>query len=318
MIKLQNLKNIDIKNIIYLFITGFFMGSADLVPGVSGGTIAFISGIYENLLSSIKNGFEITLPLLFKAKFKEAISSINWTLFIPLGLGVATAFLLLSRLIESLLKNQPIGTNAFFFGLVVASIVSVFPLIKKHSISTFFALIFGVISMFFITGIIPSRTPDTWWAYILSSMIAICAMILPGISGSFILLLLGKYNQVLEALNTFDILTLTYVIIGCVIGIGLFSKILTFVFNHYHDVTVALLTGVMIGSLRKIWPWREGLTFETNYKGETITLTERATLPDSMNSFIIAVVLACIGFGIVIGFEYLQKSISKFTSSDKV
>lgn len=244
------------KKYLRLFATGFGMGSADIVPGVSGGTIAFIFGIYEELIFTIKKLSGETLKLFLKFKIKDAFETIPFGFLLPLGLGLLSAILLLASLLEHLLETQPVFVWSFFFGLVAASILIVRKRVitwDKHDI---FAFLLTAIAAYILVGLTPSHTPETPLLFFLSGAIAIMAMILPGISGSFILVLLGKYKQILSAVTNFEVFTVLLVAAGAVVGLAFFSRFLTWLFAKHHDITVAALTGFMLGSLRKIWPWK--------------------------------------------------------------
>ena len=249
--------NPSLKQKLRLFLTGFSMGVADLIPGVSGGTIAFLSGIYDELIYSIKKLSGETLRLLLQLKFKAAIASIPFSFLIPLGLGLLSAVFGLSGLLTYLLEHFPIYVWSFFFGLVLVSTFVVLKRVVKWDLSDRIAFILAAVGAYFLVGLVPVETPNTLQAIFLSGMVAICAMILPGISGSFILLLLGKYQQILEAVTQRDFLTLGVFIMGAAVGISLFARVLSWLFRTHHDISIAVLAGFMLGSVRKIWPWKE-------------------------------------------------------------
>lgn len=243
----------------YLMLTfkGVAMGAADVVPGVSGGTIAFISGIYEELLASIKSLDMQAVKLLFSFKLKELWKKINGNFLFFLFLGIGTSILSLAKLITTLLQTHPIFIWAFFFGLVLASTYFVSKRIKKWDFIRYVSFVIGIGIAYYITIATPAQTPDSLLFIFLCGMIAICAMILPGISGSFILLLLGKYEYVMNALITVNIPVIIVFAVGAVIGIISFSHLLTYLLNRFHDTTIAVLAGFMLGSLNKVWPWKE-------------------------------------------------------------
>ncbi len=235
------------------------MGAADIVPGVSGGTMAFILGIYEDLIEAIRLfGRRKFWSHVLSGKFRTALSLPRWNFLIPVGSGVLLAVALLSASLEHMLESSPTLVWSFFFGLVCASVWLVAARVKRWNSRYLVALIFGVLIAYVIVGLVPVETPNASWFLVLSGAIAICAMILPGISGAFLLVLLGKYEFVLSAVNSRDVMSVAYIGIGAVVGIIVFSQVLGWLFKHYHDLTVALLTGLMIGSLRKIWPWKLG------------------------------------------------------------
>jgi putative membrane protein len=245
-----------VKGYLRLFLTGFGMGSADIVPGVSGGTIAFIFGIYEELVFSIKKLSGETLKLFIKGHPLAAYKGIPFRFLVPLGAGILTALLSLANLVTYLLNTFPELVWAFFFGLIVASILVVRKRVvtwDNHDIAAFLAAALGA---FVLAGLVPVETPATAAAFFTSGFIAIIAMILPGISGSFLLVLMGKYEQILLAVVSRDVVTLGLVGIGAAVGISVFSRILSWLFEKHHDIAVATLTGFMVGSLRKVWPWK--------------------------------------------------------------
>jgi putative membrane protein len=245
----------------YLLVTlkGMGMGAADVVPGVSGGTIAFITGIYEELINAIRSVNFQTLKILLSRGLKNAWDAINGNFLLALFLGIGISVLTLSRGILFLLENHPILIWSFFFGLVFASAILVFKEIKRITYTTILTFLIGGIIAYVITIITPGETPTATWFIFLSGAIAICAMILPGISGSFILLLMGKYEYILGAVKEFNFLVIITFALGCLVGITSFSHVLSWLFRKYHDMTIALLAGFMIGSLNKVWPWKEVL-----------------------------------------------------------
>ena len=281
------------------------MGMADLIPGVSGGTVAFISGIYEELLYSIKKVSGEVIKLFLKRKFKKAFAEIPFGFLIPLGAGLLTAVITLSRFLSFLLQTYPIFIWSLFFGLVLASTWLVAKRVKKWKPGYLIAFLITAIAAYFIVGAVPVETPTTLPIFFLSGVIAIIAMILPGISGSFILLLLGKYGQVLEAAKNLDMAVLFSVLAGAVVGLSIFSRVLTWLFERYHNISVAILAGFMFGSVRKLWPWKEVILSRTNSHGELVPIIEKNILPSQFDaSTIFALALMILGVGIVI---YLNK-----------
>ncbi len=285
---------------------GFAMGSADVVPGVSGGTMAFILGIYEELIMSIRAvGQPTFLKALARLRLAEALRAINFPFLAAVGAGIGLAILTLAKGLSWMLQNQPVMLWSFFFGLVLASVLSVSKRVKRWSPTTAGALLIGAVGAYLLVGAVPLQTPNTWWFLVLSGALAICAMILPGISGAFILVLLGKYQFVLDAVNQRDLITLGLVGVGAGLGIVTFAQMLGWLFRRYHDLTVALLTGLMVGSLRKIWPWKEVVDFILDRHGEMIPTVERNVLPafqvgGQFNTEIfLALGLALLGFATV-------------------
>jgi putative membrane protein len=239
-----------------LFAKGFCMGASDVVPGVSGGTMALILGIYEELIAAIK-AFDATFVRdLLQRRLKKALGAVPFAFLISLGLGILTAIFTLARGLSWLLVHHPIAIWSFFFGLVLASAVVVARRIQHWLPTTFISLLLFTAGAYLLVGLVPVHTPETLPFIFLCGAIAICAMILPGISGSFILVLLGKYQYILDAVGRFDLVVLSVFAAGTAVGITLFVRLLNWMLTHHHDLAMAALTGLMIGSLRKIWPWK--------------------------------------------------------------
>lgn len=256
---------------IILAAKGFVMGAADLVPGVSGGTVALLVGIYERLINTISNVSKVTLPLLRKMKFKEAILSIDWRFIVVLGAGILAAIGLLSGPIAYALKLHEASVMAVFLGLVLASIwVLRHRVTWKHT--TYNALALGTIFAYWLTGLVPGATSTHPLAFFFAGAIAISAMILPGISGSFLLVVMGKYEQVLTAVHERDLATTAVFGFGVVVGVLVFSRVVNYLLSRYYDVTMAALLGFMLGATRKLWPWRvgEANVFPSEFDGKTL------------------------------------------------
>lgn len=264
----------------YLLITlrGIGMGAADVVPGVSGGTIAFITGIYEELINSIKNINLEAIRLFFSGRWKSFWQHINGNFLLSVFAGIFISVVSLARALEYLLEHHPVLIWSFFFGLIMASSYVVARKISHWEYAKVVALVGGIGIAFYITSVTPATTTDARWFVLLSGGLASCAMILPGISGSFILLLLGKYAFALHAVNERILLDLILLGAGAVMGLVLFANLLSWLLRKWHDVTIAVLVGFMIGSLNKIWPWKE--TLETIVvEGEVRPLVEKNILP---------------------------------------
>ena len=246
--------NFNLKEFLTIFLKGIFMGSADIIPGVSGGTIALITGIYERLVHAISSiNFTFVKPLLkgnmseFKSKL---LYEIDFALFIPLILGIGIAFLTLAKVITYLLVNQTAYTFSFFLGLILASAYILYTKLDGLNIKLIIATIIGIILAYVFVGLNPIAANHSLPVLFVSGLIAICAMILPGISGSFLLLLLGQYQYMLNALNNLNIVEILVFIVGAVIGILGFSKILNYLLENHESLTMAFLIGIMLGSLR--------------------------------------------------------------------
>lgn len=243
-------------------VKGFTMGCADIVPGVSGGTVALITGIYQNLLEAIQSVVRAGL-LLIRFKFKEALNEIHFSFLIPLFIGIITAFLTMAKVITYTMENYPEYTWASFLGMMIASLFIVKRMVKKWNFFHITLVILSSMVAYLITTKTPIETPETTSYFFFSGFIAIIAMILPGISGSFLLLIMGKYHQVIGALkgvtsgevDQFIAIAIPFAI-GCGLGLALFSWILKFLLKHYNDMTFSILLGLMIGSLHKLWPFR--------------------------------------------------------------
>ncbi len=293
-----------------LYFKGIGMGAADVVPGVSGGTIAFITNIYEELIHSIKIITSALHSKLLKGDIKGFWNEINFSFLIPLLAGIGTSIAILSRLVLYLLNTYPIAIWSFFFGLIIASAIVVYRKVKSHNTGVIIAALIGALIAFFITVISPAQTTEAWWFILISGFIAICAMILPGISGSFILLLMGKYEFILNAVRELNIFIIVLFASGCVLGLAAFSNLLDWMLKKYHDITIAILAGFMIGSLNKVWPWKNTLEYFTDSHGVQKPLVEENLLPGSFQlitgtdpQLFTAVLLSIIGFAIVILIE---------------
>jgi putative membrane protein len=245
---------------------GFAMGAADVVPGVSGGTMALVLGIYEELINSVRTIIQPeTLRLLARRELRQVFTVVPWKFLGCLGCGMVLAVLTLAKAIEHLLENQPSLLYAFFFGLVGASIVTVVGRLRQWSPSAVVVAVLSTVGAYVFVGLIPGSTPDTLPFLFGSGLLAACAMLLPGISGSFVLVLLGKYKFILAAVNDRDLLVIATVGIGVATGGVLFVHFIGWLLKRWHDPAMALLAGLMLGSLRKIWPWRadsDGIEFQ--------------------------------------------------------
>lgn len=288
------------------------MGAADVVPGVSGGTIAFITGIYDTLLESIRRINPSVLGLWKREGFKAAFQHINGFFLLSLFGGVFTAIATLAKLISWLLVTHPIPIWSFFFGLILVSIFHILKQVEQKTLSRFVFLLLGIAFAYSITVLKPLQMEPTHLNVMLAGCIAICAMILPGISGSFILLLIGMYTPVLGAVKSLDVGVIGLFLSGCVIGLLSFSHVLSWLLKRFRDLTLVFLTGLMIGTLPKIWPWKETLTWRTNSKGEQVPLLQNNLSPFEFESvtsqpaqLAVAVTLMLCAIGLVLGLEKL-------------
>lgn len=243
------------------------MGAADVVPGVSGGSIALIAGIYQKLLDSIKSIDKTALGFLLKFELKELWNHINGSFLITLFAGILTSIFSLSKVITYLMDNHPIPLWSFFCGLIIISAVIILRDIKRWNFGVILSLLIGTVAAYWVTGLPPTTTPDTLWFTFVAGAIAICAMILPGISGSFLLLVMGQYERIIGAVNDRDLLTIGLFGAGCIVGLLSFSRLISWLLKNYHSITIAVLSGFMLGSLNKIWPWKEVLSYRMSSSG---------------------------------------------------
>lgn len=266
-----------------LVFKGMAMGAADVVPGVSGGTIAFISGVYEELIATLNSINLNSLKTLKLQGVSATWKKINGNFLLALFVGILLSILTLSKLVAWLLLEEPVLLWAFFFGLVLASIIFVLKKINQWNSAVFLGLILGGVFAYQLTQLNALGNSDSNWYLFLSGAIAICAMILPGISGAFILVILGSYANVLQALNDKDIAKITIFMTGALIGILSFSRLLKWLFKRFKNMTLAVLTGFMIGALSKIWPWKKTLSFRENSEGISVPLKEQCIAPFSFD-----------------------------------
>lgn len=292
---------------LFLFLKGMAMGAADLVPGVSGGTIAFITGIYEELITTIRSFNLKALKVLFKEGPVPFWKHINATFLLVLLLGIGTSVVALAKLISYLLIYHEKWVFAFFFGLVLASFFYLLKQIKKFNFLNIIAMILATAVSFWITMLEPGQGSDTYSYIFISGLIAICAMILPGISGSFILLLLGSYEVVLGAIKDFNLIKITIFALGCIVGLLSFSHLLNYLFKHYKSLIMAVLTGFLLGALNKLWPWKEVVSTRVNSSGEEVPLVQNNILPENSSDILPVIALAFAGFIIIFALERLGK-----------
>ncbi len=302
----------------FLLLKGVAMGAADVVPGVSGGTIAFITGIYQELIDSLKSINADALQKLFKEGIGAAWKHINGNFLVTLFSGVIISVLSLAKLITHLLENYPVLVWSFFFGLIVASAILIGSTINKWRWDRILGLLVGIGIAYYISIASPAETTEAYWFIFLSGSLAICAMILPGISGSFILLLLGKYRFILESLSEMKIGVIITFIAGCLVGLLSFARVLSWMFHHARELTIAILTGFMIGSLNKVWPWKNTLQWITDRHGEPKALVQESVLPQAFEGdpqMWWSIAMALVGFLII---WVLEKSTPRQMIGDDV
>ena len=293
-----------------LYVIGLIVGAANVIPGVSGGSMAFILDIYEELLNAIRSFTSVgNWKLVFTGKFRQAAKAMPWAFMVILLLGVLSASVLLAKPIKWMLENELAFILAFFFGLVAASVITVLLRLSKFRLSLLFWLALGTAAGWLVVGLTAVQSPpDSWWYMVLCGAVAICAMILPGISGSFILMLMGRYKDVLGAIENLtrrtdlgaSVLTLALFTVGVVVGLASFAQLLSWTFKRYRDLTIATLAGFMVGSLRKIWPWKAGYLLENGN-----------VLPRIDGRFYIALGLLVIGFLLVMAIEFAARYFEK-------
>lgn len=286
------------------------MGAADIVPGVSGGTIALVFGIYERLLGNVRTGAR-ALGSLAKGDitgFRQRLGQVEWSFLIPLGVGLAAAVVALSSLIEGLLQDRPEEMAGLFFGLVMGSIVVAWRLLHARKASDVVVmLVVGAIT-FFLLGFQSGPVSDpSSLAFFGAGSVAICAMILPGISGSFLLLMMGMYAALLGAVHDRDIVTLAVFMAGAVLGLALFSTVLGWLLDHYHDLVLAGLIGLMVGSFRVLWPWPNGVGLISDVAGESVPGTG-LELPAG-DQWLLPTVLGLVAFVVVVGISRLAPAV---------
>lgn len=292
-----------------LTLKGIAMGAADVVPGVSGGTIAFISGIYEELIDSINN-INLAALKVWKAEgFKSFWNHINGTFFVFLFAGIGISIVSLAKIVSHLLEAHPVLIWSFFFGLIIASVWLISKSIEKWSLGVIGMMGIGAVVAYYISTINSVASVDASWYIVLSGAIAICAMILPGVSGAFILLLLGSYDKVLGAISEKNLVVIGLFGLGCAIGLLSFARVLKYLFSKFKNLTVALLAGFMVGSLNKVWPWKETISTRVNSHGEVVPFIQDNVLPGNFSGdsqLMYAVLLACAGFLLIFILEKLS------------
>lgn len=308
----------NLKDYILTYLKGMSMGAADVVPGVSGGSIALIAGIYERLLDSIKSVDKTALGFLLKFEIKNLWNHIDASFLFTLLAGIMTSIFSLSKVITYLMDYHPIPLWSFFCGLIIISAILILKDIQRWTFGVVLALIIGTVVAYWITSLPPTTTPNTLWFTFVAGAIAICAMILPGISGSFLLLVMGQYERIIGAVNEKDFLIIIVFGSGCLVGILAFSRVVSYLLKHYHAVTIGVLSGFMVGSLNKIWPWKEILSYQISAKGEQIPMVTKNILPQNyletsgQEPLVLYAILAFLfGILLVLGIErtaaYLQR-----------
>lgn len=292
---------------IRILAVGFCMGTADLIPGVSGGTIAFICGIYDRLLDGIKC-FDLKLVrLILRGRFAEAYKRVPVFFFLPLGIGMVLAIFGLSHLLDSLFETHPEKLWSFFFGLILGSILLLYSETRPWGARDWIAFSIAAVITFFFVGIDAIQTPATPAYLFLAGCIAISAMILPGISGSYILVIMGKYQQVLDAVNDRDFAALLAFMAGLVVGVLSLVRIVSWLLHRFRQVTIVTLTGVMAGALRTVWPWKETVLTRVNSSGEVVPALQHNVMPPMSGEIATAFLLLLVGSVVVVGLHRLGR-----------
>jgi putative membrane protein len=299
-----------------LFFKGIAMGSADIIPGVSGGTIALITGIYGKVLAAIKSFNIKALSKFVRFDFKGAVEETHLRFIIILFSGIAVAILTLARLMNFLLKIHPEPTFSLFFGLIAASIFVVARQVKWNP-KEFVAIVFGAVAAYLIVGLIPVETPKGLWFIFISGVIAISAMILPGLSGAFILLILGKYEFITGTLKApfsmneqtgmFNLLIIVVFCAGCALGLAGFARFLNWLLSKWYNLTLAFLTGLMVGSMRKIWPWKGEAVIKVIRDKEYIISQENILPPELSGYVVLSIFLMIVGVVVILLLDKISK-----------
>ncbi len=298
-----------------LILKGMGMGAANVIPGVSGGTVALITGIFERIINAIKSFNLTALNLLFKGKIKELLAYVDFYFLLSVGAGMIVSIVSLARILKFLFETYPVFIWAFFFGLIVASVFYVGKTIAKWNTSVIIAFFIGAAIAVWVSFMNPATQNSSFFYLVLCGVVAVCSMILPGLSGSFVLILMGNYELVMiDAVNQGNLSVLLPVILGGIVGVIALSHVLSWVYKRFKDQTIALLTGFILGSLSILWPWKEEI-FRTDIAGEVVLKDGNPIvqgydlfLPNAFSSeVLIAIVLAIFGFLIIAAMEKLAK-----------
>ncbi|MEX0848188.1 MAG: DUF368 domain-containing protein [Ilumatobacteraceae bacterium] len=303
------------RQIAFTVLRGFLMGSADIVPGVSGGTVALVLGIYRRLIASIRSGSS-AIGMLLRGDVRRArgyLGEVEWVFLISLLSGVLLAIVTLAHLVETLLADYPVPMAGLLFGLVLGSVVVAWQLLERRDATRIMLLVLAAGATFVLLGLRESTSTDDVGGggggqplvvFFLSGAIAICAMILPGISGSFLLVMLGMYASVLAAVTDRDLLTLAVFALGCAVGLGLFSQVLHWALGHHYDTVMAILVGLMVGSVRVLWPWPNGV--------------DSTALGAPTGPVAVPILLAVLALVVVVAFDHIARRLEHRSSADEV
>lgn len=302
--------NRTFKDYLLILLKGLCMGAADVVPGVSGGTIAFITGIYDEWLSSLKRCTPAVLLMLKRDGIVKTWQYINGNFLLALFGGILISLKTFAAIVLLAMENYPVLVWAFFSGLVLASVYHLARPQRGWGLTEVVGLLLGVAFILAVANLAPTQLPDHGWILFLGGFIAICAMILPGISGSFILLLVGLYPVFLQAIHSFDIVKLLWFGMGCICGLVVFSRFLSWLLNAYHNQTLSVLIGFLIGSLYVTWPWKNALLTTTKSDGRVVVLQQENLSPFNYLAVTgdeaqlgLALLWAGLGIALVLGVE---------------
>lgn len=308
----------SIKKYGLVYLKGMAMGAADIVPGVSGGSIALIAGIYQTLLDSINSFTLSNLSLLKSLEVKRFYKAVNGSFLLSLLLGILTSIFALSKVITYLMNEHPIPLWSFFCGLILVSAFLILKDIKRWHLGVILAVAIGTVIAWWVTNLPPTSSPDAKWFIFVAGAIAICAMILPGISGSFILLILGKYEVILKGVSEKDIFTLGLFASGCIVGILSFSRVVSFLLKKFHSATIGLLSGFMLGSVNELWPWKIVTAWRTSSSGEQKPFLTENLWPSTYlvevgkePQILFATFAFLFGIGLVLFIEWLANKLQK-------
>ena len=299
-------------------LVGFFMGIADLIPGVSGGTIAFICGIYDRFIDGLKTFDVSLLRLVLRGRVREAVAHVPVLFFLALGTGLITAIFTLSGVLSALFKSHPIELWSLFFGLIAGSTVLLARMTwpwKPVHVVTF---VVATVATFLLVGLPVFQIPPSLPFLFVAGAIAICAMILPGISGSYLLVILGQYHIVLEAVAARDFVSLAVFVSGIAVGVLSFVRVVSWLLHHHRQLTLVALTGVMAGALRTVWPWKEVVSTRINSKGEEVPLMQTNLLPALDSSLLLPLVFAAVGASLVLALHHLAPPEKASASAPRV
>lgn len=289
------------------FLKGMGVGSANVIPGVSGGTIALITGIFERLINALKSFNLTAIKLFFTGKFREFAKHTDLWFLASVGCGVLAAILTVARIFEYMFANYPIYLWSFFFGMILVSIYYVGITIEKINFKTVLSFIIGTAIALFIAFGTPAKENSNILYLMICGAVATCSMILPGLSGSFVLVLMGNYQLIMiDAVNDLNLKILIPVVIGGIVGLLAFSHLLSWIFKNYRDITIAILTGFILGSMPIIWPWKNDVI--TYFGSEAKVTGYDYYLPELNIEFAIALVILLIGAGIIVLTEKMAKN----------